>query len=269
MFGLITGSGFYDIAELQERAETAIETPYGEPVIVTTGMWNGNPVCFLPRHGRDHSIPPHAINYRANIAALKACGATRVLATAVSGGMRPDLVPGSFVLISDYLNFSSGRADTFFDGEDRTGLTGAVSGPAQSDGNPVRVVHADMSTPYDEELSAIVKEAAALESVTLLDGATYCTADGPRFETKAEIEMMAKLGGDLVGMTGYPEVALAVEAGLPYVSIGVISNLAAGLSDEALSVAEIVTLIETSAEPLYRLIGRTVQLCGDQTDTTE
>ena len=119
MFGLITGSGFYDIPDLVDRRVESVPTAFGSPVTVTLGSWSGNEVCFIPRHGSDHSIPPHAINYRANVAALKTIGATSVLATAVSGAINPDMPPGSLVLISDFLNFSSGRQVTFFDGSSR------------------------------------------------------------------------------------------------------------------------------------------------------
>ena len=117
-----------------------------------------------------------------------------------------------------------------------------------------------MTEPYHSGLRAAIMAAAADEAVEVANGGVYCTTDGPRFETPAEINMMRVLGGDLVGMTGFPEVALAVEAGLPYASIGVVSNQAAGMSGEPLSADDIISLIETTAEPLYRLIGRTAEL---------
>jgi 5'-methylthioadenosine phosphorylase len=271
MFGLITGSGFYDIPELVDRKVEHIDTPFGGPVPVTTGSWRGRDVCFIPRHGADHSVPPHGINYRANIAALKAIGATSIVATAVSGGIHPEMTPGAIVVISDFLNFSSGREVTFFDGSKRpivaeeieaqTG-TGNEGGPGPE--QMVKVVHTDMSAAYHPGLRATIVAAAAAESIDVIDGGVYCTFDGPRFETPAEIAMAKTLGGDLVGMTGFPEVALAVEAGIPYASIGVISNLAAGISEEPLSAADIMTLIDTTAEPLYRLISRTAELVGER-----
>ena len=262
MFGLITGSGFYDIPELTDRNVEAVETPFGGPVAVTTGRWRGADICFIPRHGSDHSIPPHGINYRANISALKTVGATSVVATAVSGGINPDMAPGAMVLISDFLNFTSGREVTFFDGSKRpiTFQSASDVGGSGAGDALIKVVHTDMSTPYDPALRSMLLQAAADEGVALADGAVYCTTDGPRFETPAEIRMMRTLGGDLVGMTGFPEVALAVEAGLPYASIGLVSNVAAGMADEPLSVEDIVGLIESAADPLYRLIGRTVEL---------
>lgn len=255
MLSLITGSGFYDIPELQQREPVEVGNPFGPPVVVTTGTWHGVPIAFLGRHGSDHSVPPHAINFRANIFALKEVGATSILATAVSGGIAPEMEPGALVIISDFLNFSSGRAVTFFDG---SGLADGLA-PDQSSG-PVGVIHTDMSAAYDPDLRSLIAAAAEGESISVIDGGVYCTTDGPRFETPAEIQMMKTMGGDLVGMTGYPEVALAVEAGLRYASIGVISNLAAGISLDPLSVDDVVTLIKTTAEPLYRLIGATVGL---------
>jgi 5'-methylthioadenosine phosphorylase len=251
VLGLIMGSGFYDIAALVDRATAETATPYG-PVQLTTGWWREQPVAFLPRHGADHSIPPHAINYRANIWALASAGVTAIVATAVSGGINPVMAPGRLVLISDFLNFTTGREDTFFDGVIDPGF-------AHTKGN---VTHTDMTNPYDPSMRAAIHRSAELESIELIDGAVYCTTNGPRFETRAEIAMMGILGGDLVGMTGYPEVALAREAQVPYASIGVVSNWAAGLGPAELSASEIFAAIEGAADPLYRLIGRTIELAG-------
>jgi 5'-deoxy-5'-methylthioadenosine phosphorylase len=247
VFGLITGSGFYDIPDLVGRSTSDVETPYG-PVRLTTGRWRGRAIGFLPRHGPDHSIPPHAINYRANIWALRHVGADAIVATAVSGGIDPAMVPGSLVVISDFLELTSGRSSTFFDG---------IVDPGFGAGS---VGHTDMTTAYDPGLRALLLRVAVEESIEVIDGGVYCTTNGPRFETPAEIAMMGRLGGDLVGMTGYPEVALAREAGVPYAAIGVISNAAAGVAEGELSSADIMTVVERTAGPLYRLIGRTIEL---------
>lgn len=249
VFGLITGSGFYDVPDLADRSAVAIATPYG-PVSITTGRWRDRDVGFLPRHGADHSIPPHAINYRANVWALRHAGATSILATAVSGGIAAEMTPGRLVLISDFLDFTTGRASTFFDGTTDPGFSDRSTG----------VTHTDMTHPYDPTMRESLRQAAVDEAIDVIDGAVYCTTNGPRFETPAEIRMMATLGGDLVGMTGYPEVALAAEAGLPYASIGIVSNPAAGLSGEKLSAADIFSVIEETTDPLYRLVARTIEL---------
>jgi purine nucleoside phosphorylase len=251
VFGLITGSGFYDVPELTQRSVGAVETPYGA-VTLTAGRWRGSPVGFLARHGADHSIAPHAVNYRANIWALREAGAEAVLATAVSGGINPAMVPGSLVSISDFLDFTSGRASTFFDGVTDPGFGAASTAGA--------VTHTDMTSAYDPALRDLIRRAAADEALELIDGAVYCATNGPRFETPAEITMMGRVGGDLVGMTGYPEVALAREAGVAYASIGVVSNQAAGLAGGELSSGDIFSVIERATEPLYRLIGRTIEL---------
>ena len=241
MLGIVTGSGFYDLSPVTARNETGVATPYGD-VTLTMGTWDGIDVAFLPRHGRDHSVPPHAINYRANIWALREVGVTAILASAVSGGISPEMTPGSLVIISDVLNFTSGRADTFFDGADGT------------------VTHTDVSAPYAPALRQLLLDAAAAESIAVHDGGVYCATNGPRFETPAEIEMMRRLGGDLVGMTGYPEVVLANEAAVPYASIGVISNPAAGLGPEPISGADVMKVVAQCGEQLLALVGRAVHL---------
>jgi len=240
MLSLITGSGFYDIAAITDRRIVPTPTPYGD-VAVTFGRWHGGAeVTFIARHGADHSIAPHSINYRANIWALREAGATAILATAVSGGITDGLDPGDLVIIDDFLNFTAGRADTFFD-------------------EPGNLQHTDMTDVYDPTLRQLIARAAASVGVEIAAGGTYCATNGPRFESPAEIRMMAAVGGDIVGMTGYPEVALARELGLPYASIGVISNRAAGLIDEALSLPEIMAVIEAASEPLYKLIGAVIE----------
>lgn len=245
MFGLITGSGFYDLPDLAAREQLDVPTPFGS-VEITRGVLRGHPVVFLPRHGADHSVPPAGIDYRANVWALRDVGATSILATAVSGGIDPALGLGAFVAISDFLDFTSGRAVTFFDG---------VTEPFDS-----ATHHTDMTEPYDPVLRAHVIEAARIEGIEIADTGVYATANGPRFETPAEIRMMRLLGAHLVGMTGYPEVALAREAGIPYASIGIISNPAAGLGAGELSADDIFGLVDRVSGPLHRLIDRTITL---------
>ncbi len=239
MIGLITGSGFYDLPDLIDRQVVRIGTDYGD-VDVTKGRLGDTSVGFLARHGSAHSIPPHAINYRANIAALKKCGAEAVLATAVSGAIDPTLKPGQFVVISDFIDFTNGRPDTFFD-EAGGGVT-----------------HTDMSAPYSATLRASILQAAATHNIDIVDGGVYCCTNGPRFETAAEIAMMSRAGGTLVGMTGYPEVALANELDMAYASIGVVSNPAAGLGLERLSADDLFAVVRDCSEPLHQLIAAVV-----------
>lgn len=240
MLAFITGSGFYDLPSVTDRDERRVATPHGT-VRVTVGRWGPAQVAFLPRHGADHRLAPQQIDYRANIWALRELGARAIVATAVSGGIARHLAPGELVLIDDFLDWTTGRAATFFD-------------------QPGEVRHTDMTQPYDPALRDLLRRAADVEGLALHDGGTYLCTNGPRFETRAEIRAAAALGADLVGMTGYPEVALAVEAGIPYASVGVISNPAAGLAERDISLDEIMAVLDGVKAPLLALFGRLVEL---------
>ena len=233
MLAFITGTGFYTLPGLTDTDQRTVPTPFGD-VTVTRGLLAGEEVAFIPRHGADHSVPPHRINYRANIAALSEIGAGAIIATAVSGSLHREVGPGSLRLVDQFIDLTWGRPLTFFDHEVR---------------------HTDMTHPYHQGLRGALLEAAQAAGVEILPTATYVCFNGPRFETPAEIRMAATMGGDLVGMTGCPEVVLANELGIPYASIGVVSNLCAGMEDQPLSVREIMAILENTAEPLQRLIG--------------
>ncbi|MDG2111658.1 MAG: MTAP family purine nucleoside phosphorylase [Actinomycetota bacterium] len=240
MIGIIAGTGYYDLPGLMQREERTVFTEYGDASVLT-GLWNGVQIAFVTRHGGDHSIIPSAINYRANIRALADLGVEVVFAVNVVGSMLADRGPGTFVLIDDFIEFTTGRASTFHD-------------------RPGEVKHTDMTDVYDPDLRAVLSHAADLEGVDLGAGTTYVCANGPRFETPAEIRMYARLGAGVVGMTGYPEVALAREAGLRYASVAVVSNAAAGMQQGAISDDGIWEMLEGTKDPLFRLLGRAVQL---------
>ncbi len=239
MYGFITGSGIYELPGLERATTTQIGTPYG-PVGVTTGSWHGADLAFLPRHGTGHSVPPQQIDYRANLWALRDVGVTDVLATAVSGGIADHLVTGSLTLIDDVIDWTTGRADTYFD-------------------QPGDVRHTEMGNPYDPGLRRALAAAAKTTGIDLHPSATYICFNGPRFETKAEIRMARLLGADLVGMTGYPEVVLAVELGLRYASVGIISNRAAGLADTDISLDEIMAAIAGARDTVLDLFAELVR----------
>ncbi len=238
--GIIAGTGFYELPGLTDAERLTVSTDWGEAHAMT-GRWHGRRIVFVPRHGGDHSIPPSAINYRANIAAMANLGATAILAVSVVGSMVPERGTGSFLLLDDYLEFTTGRAATFFD-------------------RPGQVVHTDMTTPYDPGLRAVLAVAADAEHIDVAQTATYVCTDGPRFETPAEIRMYAQMGGSVVGMTGYPEVALAREAGIPYAGIAVVANMAAGMFDGEISHEEVSAALEATKQPLFALLGHTVRL---------
>lgn len=240
MLAIITGSGFYALDALSGATTDTVTTPYGDAV-VTSGRWHDEtPVLFLPRHGTDHSIAPHLINYRANIWALRERGASQIVATAVSGAIDPGFSVGDFVVIDDFIDFTTGRAHTFFD-------------------TPGELQHTEMGDPYDASLRAAISRAANALSLPVHEGGIYCATNGPRFETKAEIAMMKTVGGSLVGMTGCPEVILANELGLAYAAVGVISNAAAGLADDEFTVEQILAMLDATRPALERLIGAVIE----------
>ena len=223
-FAVIGGTGFYDFFS-GEVATVEVETPYGA-VTMERGRVEGVEVIFLPRHGQGHSVPPHRINYRANVVALRDLGVKNILASAAVGTMRETMPPGSLAALTQFLDFTRGRASTFYDGADG------------------KVVHTDMTQPYCSHLREELLAAAQVLGEQLHPEAVYVCAEGPRFETPAEIRMFQKFGGDLVGMTGVPEVVLAREAGMCYASVAIATNWAAGVSPEKIAHKEVSDLME-------------------------
>jgi 5'-methylthioadenosine phosphorylase len=214
MLAIIGGSGLTQLASLDVTRREVVRTPYGEPSgALQFGQVRDCPVVFLARHGYGHTIPPHRVNYRANIWALKSVGAGRVVSVASVGGIRPDLGPGTLIVPHQIIDYTWGRKSTFFEN---------IDGP---------VVHVDFTEPYDGGLRLAVLEAAARAGEAIVDGAVYAATQGPRLETVAEIDRLERDGADIVGMTGMPEAALARELELPYAAIAVVANFAAGRGD--------------------------------------
>jgi 5'-methylthioadenosine phosphorylase len=211
LFAIIGGTGLYRMDDAAPGERLTVDTLYGPAQVERIGV-GGSRVVFLPRHGFEHSVPPHRVNYRANIAALKELGVTNILASAAVGSMADGLPPGSLALLTQFLDFTRDRASTFFDGE---------SG---------KVVHVDVTDPYCPHLRGELQAAAETIGEKLHPEAIYVCAEGPRFETPAEIHMFRQLGGDLVGMTSVPEVVLAREAGMCYAAVAIVTNWAAGVS---------------------------------------
>lgn len=202
------------LPNLDQVRRQVIRTPYGEPSgALTFGTFSGQDVVFLARHGYGHTIPPHAVNYRANIWALASQGVIEVIAIASVGGIRADLSPGTLVVPTQIIDYTHGRQATFFDGADGT------------------VKHVDFTHPYTPELRQKIMRACAACGESPIDGGVYATVQGPRLETAAEIDRMERDGADMVGMTAMPEAALAREAGLAYAALCVIVNWAAGRAD--------------------------------------
>jgi 5'-methylthioadenosine phosphorylase len=214
MYAIIGGSGLARLTALEAPRRQVMRTPYGEPSgAMTFGRLAGAEVVFLARHGYGHTLAPHEINYRANIWALKELKVDGVIAVATVGGIRADLGPGTLVLPDQIIDYTHSRKSTFFEGSE------------------MPVIHADFTEPYTPALRAQLLAAAVACGEALADGGVYACTQGPRLETAAEIERIARAGGDMVGMTGMPEAALAREAELAYAAIGVVVNHAAGRGD--------------------------------------
>jgi len=211
MYAIIGGSGLAKLSALQNTRRRVMRSPYGEPSgALTFGLLGGREIVFLARHGYGHTIAPHEINYRANIWALKELGVQGVFSVATIGGVRADLGPRTLVVPDQIIDYTHSRKSTFYEGAE------------------ARVTHIDFTLPYSARLRAMLLEAARAVDEPIVDGGTYACTQGPRLETAAEIERIARDGGDLVGMTGMPEAALAREAGLNYAVLGVVVNHAAG-----------------------------------------
>lgn len=211
MLAIIGGSGLTGLSSLESVRPEVARTPYGEPSgALFFGELCDKPVVFLARHGHRHTIPPHRVNYRANIWALGQAGATGIVSVASVGGIRADFGPGKLVVPHQIIDYTWGRVSTFFEDIDQ----------------PVR--HIDFTNPFDQALRQGILEAARASGESVFDGGVYATTQGPRLETAAEIDRLERDGADLVGMTAMPEAALARELGLPYAAINVVANHAAG-----------------------------------------
>jgi 5'-methylthioinosine phosphorylase len=239
-FAVIGGTGLTEIEGLEVIHREVVHTPYGEPSgPVTHGMIGGKRIVFLARHGYTHTIPPHRVNYRANIWALKSLGVEKVVAIAAVGGITPDMKPTRLVIPDQIIDYTYGRGHTYFE----DGLTS--------------VTHIDFSWPYCTEVRNALLSAAECAGLDVVPHGTYAATQGPRLETAAEISKLERDGCDLVGMTAMPEAALARELELCYASCAVVANWAAGKSDEEISMDEIranLTLGMTNVRALLRAL---------------
>lgn len=232
-FAVIGGTGVYDPKNLIFIKDEEVTTPYGV-VTLKIGKLQDKLIAFLARHGQGHSVPPHRINYRANIFALKKLGVKKIIATAAVGSLKKEFSPGQLVLIDQFIDFTKNRVQTFYEGQEG-------------------VLHVDLSEPYCPHLRKTIFNNCP-KDIKLGDKGTYVCTEGPRFETPAEIKMFAKWGGDLVGMTSVPEVVLARELGMCYASIAMVTNYAAGISTSPLTHAEVKDTMRNNANNLQKLL---------------
>lgn len=241
---VIGGTGVYDPHMLDGVGTETVDTPYGA-VTVSVGNFKGRNVAFMARHGAGHSVPPHRVNYRANISALKKLGVESVLATAAVGSLKPTMAPGQFVAVDQFIDLTRSRPQTFFEGGD------------------AGVVHTDMTEPYCPRLRELLRRAAGSLGLVLHQGGTYACTEGPRFETPAEIRMIRQAGGDLVGMTGVPEVVLARELAMCYATVAMVTNFAAGISPTRLSHQEVLDVMGRNAANIQRLLMQVIDWLED------
>lgn len=235
--GVFGGSGFY--AFLDKVEEVKVETPYGAPSDrLAIAEVAGRRVAFLPRHGREHSLPPHKIPYRANLWAMKSLGVTRIIAPTAAGSLQPDVHPGDFVVVDQFVDRTSGRQDTYYDG-------------------PV-VTHISTAEPYCPELRALATQVGEAQGVRMHRAGTVVVIQGPRFSTGAESRWFSQMGWHVVNMTQYPECVLARELEMCYVNISLITDYDAGLQGlpgiEAVTVDQMLAVFRRNNERVKELI---------------
>jgi 5'-deoxy-5'-methylthioadenosine phosphorylase len=234
---VIGGSGLIELAGLRIVRRDTVDTPWGRPSApLCHGLLEGIAITFLARHGVPHAIPPHRVNYRANIWALHQAGIGRIVAVAAVGGIRSGLDSGAVVVPDQIVDYTWGRAHTFFEDDLE------------------HVTHVDFTSPYCAQLRAGLLEAARRAGIDAADGGTYAATQGPRLESAAEIDRLERDGCDLVGMTGMPEAALARELGMSYAHCAVVSNRAAGRSAEALTMDVIRSNLASGVAGVQRLL---------------
>ena len=234
IIGIIGGSGFYKPDN--DSQKKTISTPFGEAIVHLTQLGNKE-VAFLTRHGVKHSIPPHLVNYRANIYALHLLGVSRIITTSA-------VVPDQFI------DFTIGRPKTFFDGKFETTLH---SGEKRSG-----VIHTDLTNPYCPDFGKTIATVGKKLKMNIHEKGVYVCTEGPRFETSAEINSFRILGGTLVGMTSASECILARELGMCYSTICLVTNFAAGMQDK-ISISEVFKVFDGKIEDLRKLIGKVLE----------
>jgi 5'-methylthioadenosine phosphorylase len=237
--GVFGGSGFYEF--LHDATERVLDTPYGPPsAAVTIGEVGGRRVAFLPRHGPSHELPPHRVNFRANVWAMRELGVTRLFGPCAAGSLRPDVEPGDFVVCDQLVDRTWGRPDTFFDGPE--------------------VSHTSFADPYCPELRRIMLQTAVAQGQRCHDGGTVVVIQGPRFSTRAESRWFRSCGWSVVNMTQYPEAFLARELGICYAALALVTDYDTGL--EGVEGIGPVTMDEVFAM-LHSNVDRTRTLLGD------
>ncbi|MFN3471297.1 MAG: S-methyl-5'-thioadenosine phosphorylase [Aquificaceae bacterium] len=265
MIGVVGGSGLYKLEGFEIVDKIKVRTPFGDPsspvVMVKVA---GKKLFFLSRHGEGHTYPPHLVPYKANLWAFRELGIKRVIAISAVGGINRKLSPGDFVVVDDLLDFTKKRKDSFYEGK--------FSLPVDGEDKVARllkegkVVHIDATQLYCPQMRRVM--IGVLERLKLPYHASgvYACTEGPRFETPAEIRMIERLGGDVVGMTGYPEVVLARELAMCYMSLCVVANPAAGIAGYRLTSEEVINLMKQKEEEIGRILAEFVKELPEERD---
>lgn len=243
---IIGGSGLTSLPGLRITGQEVYKTPYGEPSgVLTFGTYAGHELVFLPRHGNPHTIPPHKVNYRANLWALHDNNIRKVIAVNAVGGITDEMYPGRLVIPDQIIDYTWGRGHTFYE----DGLS--------------HITHIDFTCPYSEDLRRLLIKAGDQAELEIYGAATYAATQGPRLETAAEINKLMHDGCDLVGMTGMPEAALARELELNYASCCVVANWAAGRSTELITMKAIALTLETGMQKVMQLLEAAIPMLGE------
>jgi 5'-methylthioadenosine phosphorylase len=245
--GVFGGSGFYSF--LDDVVTTDVDTPYGPPSApVAVGTIGDRRVAFLPRHGLHHELPPHRVNFRANVWALHSLGVGAVLAPCAAGSLQPHVKPGDFVMLDQLVDRTHGRPDTYFDGPD--------------------VVHLSFADPYDPTLARLAVEAARAEGITVHEGGTIVVIQGPRFSTRAESRWFRAQGWETVGMTQHPEIALVRELGMRPCGIALVTDHDAGVEGvegvEPVTQEQVLRFFDENVHRVRALLVRMIAAIPDE-----
>ncbi len=237
LIGIIGGTGLSEYPELEIQTQKNVSTSLGEPSApLIFASLHGQQVVFLARHGSDHSIAPHKVNYRANLLALKDVGVTHIIAVNAVGGITEKMASAAICIPDQIIDYTYGREQTFFDGEFKA------------------LDHIDFSYPYDVELSEKLNEAAKTAQLSVVFGGVYGATQGPRLESIAEISRLERDGCDLVGMTGMPEATLARELAIPYACLALVVNKAAGKSEGVITMEQIYAVLDGGMKDVQKII---------------
>jgi 5'-methylthioadenosine phosphorylase len=246
MIGIIGGSGLYEVEGIVMKGVKKIKTPFGAPSdSYSIGKFLGMDIIFLPRHGLKHKIPPHKINYRANIWGFKKLGVKKIISFGATGGISQEMTPGTIVVPDQIIDMTSGRNSTF----------------CSDEGD---VVHIDFTEPYCPELRDSLFRAGNRSGIKVKKSGTYICTNGPRLESGAEIKFFSEIGADIVGMTAMPEAALAREAELCYAGVAVVTNYAAGIRGKKLTAAEVIAVMNKTAGRLKKLLKAVLAMAPSQ-----